>query len=110
MPAQDYTTNDIMQALNSFADRVEKRFDRLEKGQDELRKGQDELRKGQDELCKDVTKLQQDVERIYNILDTHMKRIEDILQENAIRDHQQARMERWIFQLADKLDVKLQYD
>jgi hypothetical protein len=39
-----------------------------------------------------------------------MKRIEDILVDNKVRDHQQERMERWIFQLADKMNVKLKYE
>jgi hypothetical protein len=39
-----------------------------------------------------------------------MKRIEDILADNVARDHQQERMEKWIFQIADKLDLKLKYE
>jgi hypothetical protein len=50
------------------------------------------------------------IDAIYNILDAHLKKIEDILIENAARDRQQERLEKWVFQIADKLDLKLKYD
>jgi hypothetical protein len=50
------------------------------------------------------------INKIFQILDSHMKRIEDILQDNVARDAQQVRMEKWIFQIADKLDLKLKYE
>ncbi len=43
------------------------------------------------------------IDAIYSILDSHLKNIETIMQENDVRDHQQERMERWIFQIADSL-------
>ncbi len=46
----------------------------------------------------------------YSVLDSHIKRMEEIMQENVMRDRQQDRMQQWIFQLADKLGVKLKYE
>jgi prefoldin subunit 5 len=63
-----------------------------------------------DEHDKRFDELDAKIDKIYQILDGHMKRIEDILQDNAARDIQQARMEKWIFQIADKLDLKLNYE
>ncbi|QQR51333.1 hypothetical protein IPF89_00635 [Candidatus Saccharibacteria bacterium] len=62
------------------------------------------------ELKSDVSELKSDVNRIYGILDTHMSRIETLIQETKVQAHQQARLERWIFQLADQAGVHLKYD
>jgi len=32
-----------------------------------------------------------------DVLDWHLKRIEEILQENTMRDHRQTRVQQWIF-------------
>ena len=50
------------------------------------------------------------IDNIYRILDNHLKRIEDIMQENSVRDMQFERMERWIHQLADKANITLKFD
>lgn len=93
---QEATNDEIMSSLSQFADNVDRRFDRLESDISELKT--------------DVVGLKDDVNRIYGILDAHMARIERILEENSVQSHQQARLERWIFQLADKTNVKLRYD
>lgn len=40
----------------------------------------------------------------------HTARIERILEENTVQTHQQERMQRWIFQLADQAGMKLKYE
>lgn len=96
MPKQDVTNDDILTALTKFASDVDRRFDGLEADVSELKS--------------DVSELKSDVNRIYGILDAHMTRIEKILDENAVQTHQQERMQRWIFQLADQAGVKLKYE
>lgn len=88
--------DDILDVLNTFQNMVAERFDQQDRRFDEQDRRFDEIEKKLD--------------HIYSILDSHMKRIEDVVQENAARDHQQARMERWIFQLADQMNVKLKYE
>lgn len=96
MTKQEVTNDEIMQALNQFANQVDKRFDDVDKRFDKVES--------------DVAELKSDVNRIYNILDKHMARIEEILQENSVQSHQQERLQRWIFQLADKAGVQLKYE
>ncbi|MGB4762607.1 MAG: hypothetical protein WBP12_04620 [Candidatus Saccharimonas sp.] len=96
MTKSEVTNDEIMTALSRFADNVDKRFDRLESDVAELKS--------------DVAELKQDVNRIYGVLDTHMSRIETLIEETKVQAHQQARLERWIFQLADQAGVKLRYD
>lgn len=80
MTKQEVTNDEIMQALNQFANRVDGRFDTLESDVAELKS--------------DVAELKKDVNRIYNILDKHMARIEEIIQENSVQAHQQERLQR----------------
>lgn len=40
----------------------------------------------------------------------HTTRIERVLEENVEQTHQQERMQRWIFQLADQAGMKLKYE
>lgn len=68
---------------------MEKRFDQVDKRFDEVNSKVDDT---------------------YKILDAHLKKIEAILQENAARDQQFERMERWIHQIAEKTGTKLSYD
>ncbi len=124
---KDNSANDeILRAIGALAGRFDKledrfdglegRFDKLEGRFDKLETRFDKLeievfKQGHDiaEIKKNVADLNKKVDHIYSVLDSHMKRIEDILQENAARDRQQERMEQWIFQLADKMNIKLKY-
>ncbi|MFZ2544906.1 MAG: hypothetical protein WAW80_02940 [Candidatus Saccharimonadales bacterium] len=103
MTKKEVSNDEIMQALNQFANRVDERFDGIELDISELKSDVAELKS-------DVAELKSDVDRIYNILDKHMARIEEILQENAVQTHQQERLQRWIFQLADQAGVQLKYE
>lgn len=68
---------------------MEKRFDRMEKRFDEQNKK---------------------IDSIYAILDAHLKKIEQLLEENTVRNHQYERLERWVHQIADKTGIKLTYN
>jgi septal ring factor EnvC (AmiA/AmiB activator) len=103
MAKKDVTNDEIMQALNQFAGHVDEQFA-------ELKSDVAELKSDVAELKSDVAELKSDVNRIYDILDKHMARIEDIMQENSVQTHQQERLQRWIFQLADEAGVKLKYE
>lgn len=116
--------DDVLNVITDFAGMVDKRFDKLENRFDNLEGRFDNLenrfdkleiqvfKQGEDikELKANVAEINKKVDHIYEVLDGHMKRIEDILQDNKVRDYQQERMERWIFQLADASGIKLKYE
>lgn len=56
-----------------------------------------------------LSKQDSKIDQIYKILDKDAKNIEDVIQENSVRDHQQKRIEGWVFQLADKTNINLKY-
>lgn len=99
-----------MEALGQFAGSVDKRFESMDKRFDVIDKHLFRIDNRLDNLETDMAEIKAKVSHIYDVLDDHMKRIEMILQENQVQKYQQERMERWIFQLADKLDVKLKYE
>lgn len=122
---QSETTNDdIMAMLSQFATAIDSRFDTSEKKFDRLEGRFDKLEKKFDRLDqklaviehtvneskKDIAKIQKDVNNIYNILDAHMARIDSLIQESMVQKHQYERIERWIFQIADKTGIQLKYD
>ncbi|HRC28318.1 MAG TPA: hypothetical protein PKV96_02930 [Candidatus Saccharimonas sp.] len=111
------TNDEIMSALSQFANNVDTRFDKLESDVAGLKSDVAGLKSDVAELKSDVAglksdvaELKADVSRIYGILDGHMSRIETLIQETKVQAHQQERLERWIFQLADKAGVQLRYD
>lgn len=101
---------DLTKMFSERFDEVDKRFNKVDERFDKVE--MQLFNQGEDiaELKSDMSDVKSKVNHIYNVLDAHMKRIEDILQENQIRDHQQERMERWIFQLADEAGIKLKYE
>lgn len=90
MAKKQASVDDVLVVISDLSDMISERFD-----QHDARFDQHDARFDQHDARFD--KLGKDVNQIYNILDAHMKRIEEILQENTMRDHQPARMERWIF-------------
>ncbi len=90
------TKSDLTVALNEGFDNVYKkltkhfdvRFDRLEL---------------------DISKINEKYEHLIVTLDSFLKRLDDIEVDNAARDAQLARLERWIEQVASKTGVKLEY-
>lgn len=108
---------DLTKMFSDRFDKVDERFDKVDDRFDKVDERFDKVEmqlfnQGEDtaELKSDMSDVKTKVDHIYSVLDAHMKRIEDILQENQIRDHQQERMERWIFQLADEAGIKLKYE
>ncbi len=62
-----------------------------------------------DKLEKDIAEINEKYEHLISTLDTFLKRLDDIEANNAARDAQLARLERWIEQVAAKTGVKLEY-
>jgi len=103
MNKKEVSNAEIMEALGQFAQSVDKRFDSVE---NRLFKMDGRL----DNLETDMVDVKAKVNKIYDVFDDHMRRIENILQENQVQKYQQDRLERWIFQLTDKMDIKLKYE
>lgn len=80
--------DDLSEVIAQFSERVDDRFNRLETR---------------------VDKLEQQFERLQNTLDRFLKRLDDTEADNAARDAQIARLERWIEQVAQKTGIKLEY-
>lgn len=126
MTKKEVSNNEIMQALGRFAASVDARFDAIDgrfEGVDEKFEGIDarfdridmrlfKIENHLDNLENDMTEVKSKIDRMYGILDEHMRRIESIMimQENQVQKYQQERLERWIFQLADQMNVKLKYE
>ena len=85
------TNEEILSTLSQFADSVDKRFDKIEDNIAELKSDVAELKSDVAELKSDVSELKSDVNRIYGILDTHMSRIETLIQETKVQALQQLR-------------------
>jgi len=79
MPKKKADIEDVLSVITDLSNMISARFDQVEHRLDI----HDERFDTQDRK----------IDQIYNILDAHLKRIEEILQENTMRDHQQARME-----------------
>ena len=80
--------DDLSEVIAQFASHVDERFNQLEQR---------------------VDKLEDSFNRLQNTLDTFLKRLDDVETDNAARDAQLARLERWIDQIAQKTGVKLEY-
>ncbi len=62
-----------------------------------------------DEVNKQIDGLDEKYDRLMVTLDAFLKRLDDIEKDNEVRDHELARMKRWIETIADKTGVKLEY-
>ena len=85
MAKAEVSNDEIMTTLSQFASSVDKRFDRVDARFDKLESDVAELKT-------DVAELKKDVNRIYGILDQHMARIETLIQETKVQNHQQERL------------------
>ena len=54
-------------------------------------------------------RVDQNFDRVYGLLDTHIKQMETLGQEQLVIGHQLTRHEKWIDQLARKTDSQLEY-
>ena len=61
------------------------------------------------DMKEDIADLNKKYDRLLDTIDAFIKRIDDNETENAARDSQLARLERWIEQIAKETGVKLQY-
>lgn len=80
--------DNLSDVMGQFAERIDERFDRLEEHFD---------------------RLERHFERLQNTLDHFLKRLDDTEKDNAARDAQIARLERWIETVAKQTGVKLEY-
>lgn len=80
--------DDLSDVIQTFAQHIDTRFDALEKRAD---------------------KLEAQFERLNDTLHAFLKRLDDIEADNAARDVQLARHEKWLEQIAAKTGVKLTY-
>lgn len=62
-----------------------------------------------DKIDKDVSEINEKYNHLVTTLDTFLKRLDDIEANNAARDAQLARHERWLEQIATNAGVKLTY-
>jgi tetrahydromethanopterin S-methyltransferase subunit G len=107
MGKQSTDLDDIAESISDFTRLFAKRFDEVDARFDAVDARVFNIEQKQLEHDKRFDEIHRKIDHIYSLLDSHMKRIEEILVENASRVYQQARMEKWIFQIADKLDLKL---
>lgn len=62
-----------------------------------------------DKIDKDIAKINEKYDHLITTLDAFLKRLDDIEANDAARDLQYARLERWVEQIAAKTGVKLEY-
>ncbi|MEX2006790.1 MAG: hypothetical protein WD877_01265 [Candidatus Saccharimonadales bacterium] len=84
----DRAVDDLSVVIQDFSQRVDDRFNKIEAGIAELNNKYDWLVK---------------------TLDKFLRRLGNIEADNAARDAQLARYERWLMQIAEKTGVKLKY-
>jgi hypothetical protein len=94
---------DLSAMIAARFDAQDARFDRIEI--EIFKRGRD-----LDDVKADLSVVKDKVNHIYSGLDSQAKHIDDIRIDNKVRDHQYERMERWVLQLADKINVKLKYE
>jgi isoleucyl-tRNA synthetase len=85
-PMLDDAVTDIANIISDFSNRVDERFNKIEE---------------------DIAQLNKKYEHLINTLDAFLKRLDDIEADNTARDAQLARIDRWVHQVADKLQIEL---
>lgn len=91
----DKAVEDLSDVIAQFATTVDARFNKVESDIAGLKA--------------DVAELHVKYDRLLNTMDAFIKRIDDNEAENAARDSQLARLEKWVEQIAKETGVKLQY-
>ncbi len=86
---------DLSEVIAQFASNVDGRFNKVEADITDMKE--------------DIADLNKKYDRLLDTIDAFIKRIDDNETENAARDSQLARLERWIEQIAKETGVKLQY-
>jgi septal ring factor EnvC (AmiA/AmiB activator) len=67
------------------------------------------LDKQTNEIKKNIKSIDDKYDKLLTTLDRFLKRLDDIETNDAARDLQLARHDRWLQQIASKTDVKLSY-
>ena len=82
----DDAVTDIANIIGDFSSRVDERFNKIEE---------------------ETAQLNKKFNHLINTLDTFLKRLDDLEADNTARDAQLARIDRWVHQVADKLQIEL---
>lgn len=77
---------DIASIIGDFSGRVDERFNKVEA---------------------DMADLNSKYDHLLNTLDAFLKRLDDIESDNTARDAHLERLERWLHQVASKLEIEL---
>ena len=85
-PMLDDAVTDIAYIISDFSNRVDERFNKIEE---------------------DIAQLNKKYDHLINTLDAFLKRLDDLEADNTARDAQLARIDRWVHQVADKLQIEL---
>jgi septal ring factor EnvC (AmiA/AmiB activator) len=89
---KDYLTKRLDSGFNNLYKKLTEHFD-----------------KQFDEVREDIAELNKKYDHLINTLDAFLKRLDNIEANDAARNVQLARHERWLEQIAAKTGVKLQY-
>lgn len=93
--------DEIGGVISEFAARVDERFNKIELRLDVI---EAEIRS----LNERIDRLEDKYDYIIRTLDAFLKRLTDVETNDAARDAQLARFDRWLHQIADQVNVKLE--
>lgn len=93
--------DEISGVIRDFAEQVDERFNKIEFRLDKI---EAEIQS----LNKRVDNLEEKYDHILKTLDAFLKRLSDVESNDAARDAQLARFDRWLHQIADKVNIKLE--
>lgn len=82
----DKILTEVGSIINDFGFQIDQRFNKVEQ---------------------DIAELSSKYDHLINTLDKFLKRLDDMEANNAARDAQLARLDRWIHQIADQTGTKL---
>ncbi len=92
-PMLDEAVNDIASIISDFSDRVDERFNKVEA----------EIVN----INTEIKSLNKKYDHLINTFDAFLKRLDGMEADNTARDAQLARIDRWVHQVADKLQIEL---
>lgn len=99
----DKAVDDLSGVISNFANQVDERF-----GQVDERFSQ--IGERFERLEAQIEKLEESHQQLINTIDHFLKRLDQFETENLVRDHQYARLERWVQKIAKQTGVKLDHD
>lgn len=100
--------DEVSGIFSDFAERVDDRFNRVEDRLDKIEFRLEKIEADIRSLNERVDNLEEKYDHIIRTLDSFLKRLSEVEANDAARDAQLARFERWLHQLAEKVNVKLE--